>query len=132
MKKAIAPILSALALVFAASAANAQDQLNGRCGPADMGKQILKDVGEEPTGKTGQAALMINNAQVPVDLEIYANKASGAWTLVASLPPEMSPKPMACMVEGGSSGYPAEVEKKPWYKPVFGGNDAPEASVPAP
>lgn len=130
MKKVIAPILSALALVFAASAANAQDQLNGRCGPADMGTQILKDAGEEPTGKTGQAALMINNAQVPVDVEIYANKVTGAWTLVASLPPEMSTEPMVCMVEGGSSGYPAEVEKKPWYGQVFGGSDAPAASAP--
>jgi hypothetical protein len=130
MKKAIAPILSALALVFAASAAPAQDQLNGRCGPADIGKQILKDVGEVPTGKTGKAALEVNNMQVPVDVEIYANTATGAWTLVAMLPPQLGPKPLACMVEGGNSGYPKEVEKKPWYHQVFGGGSAPEARAP--
>ncbi|HEY8190965.1 MAG TPA: hypothetical protein VIG74_00970 [Alphaproteobacteria bacterium] len=131
LKNTGAAALSAMALAFMVSAAGAQNQHIGTCRSVDESKDILKDVGELPTGKTGSTIATIDRQLVTLDLELYANTKTGAWTVVGTPSGKSGFKGAACMLGGDTNGYPDKVEKEAWYKAHFGNKGpAPAGLVP--
>jgi hypothetical protein len=153
-----AAIVPALALLFAAGTAGAQDnkaqagdkaeqpatpavqKLPDNCQPsmAEMSKFLKLQANESPTGEVATSRHF--------NLAVYANTGApgfarennpGSWTLVGEVrdqgglhtPAGDLPKGSVCVLQGGSEGYPL-ITGAPWFQALH--LALPKAQEPAP
>lgn len=119
MKKWLGATVPALALVFATSAANAQQI---QCFEASqLDSLLVQQTGDVPTTDIAR------DVGPWAEMQIYADPADGSWSLIAR-PSADAAKEMgvpdgvqaACYVVGDSSGYPDQVKQAPFYQQLFG------------
>jgi hypothetical protein len=120
LKKWAATTVPALALLFAASAANAQQ--GPQCFESGQLDTILsQQTGDVPTQDVAK------DVGPWSEIRIYADPADGSWSLVAKPGADLAKAigvpdgvGASCYLGGGDSGYPDEVKKDPGFQQLFG------------
>lgn len=142
MMKAVAPAVSALALVFAVGTTNAEDAKGiapkgptaQEQGQEQQGAVECYQTGDLEAGLKRQFNMVAKEKGDHPDfrLQIYAND-TGGWMLagefkdnskVRGATPDMK---VSCLLDANAEGggYPDEVKQKPWYQEFFKAAPAP-------
>lgn len=110
LKKLAIAAIPALAFSFAAaSTAQAQDI---QCAPEEALTQALsQQFGDVATDEKGSDGVW--------DLELFADKTDGSWSIVGKPKVDGAPEGIACYLGGADEGYPDQVKEMPWYKSLF-------------
>ena len=130
--KAVAPAVSALALVFMVGATNAEDAKSiapkGPIAQEQQGAVECYLTGDLEAGLKKQFNMVVKEKGDHPDfrLQIYAND-TGGWMLAGELKdtskvqgatPDMK---VSCLLDANTEGggYPEEGKQKPWYQQFF-------------
>lgn len=129
MKRTVAPVVSALTLIFAMGVARADGPQNiAPAGPSAQQTSIpcfaKKDL-EEGLKESFNMSARERGDHPQFELQIYAND-EGRWLLagepkdksfVEGATPDME---LSCALAQDTGGYPDQVQASPWYKQFFG------------
>lgn len=125
IKKTAAPVISALALVFAVGAASAEGPSKVQSSPGK--RQVacyLKSDLESGVKEQFNMTARERGENEQFDLQLYAND-EGRWLLagepkdhsmIPDVPPEVK---LSCVLGNDVAGYPDLVQAAPWYKEYF-------------